>query len=792
MSETLYSKQYLNSQVDFNKTGFTQEDKDINKENKSLQKTKNSFKTINTFKTSNNFRRRNNIINIKNESSTVSPINKTNSNKNQLNFSPISPIQQTQHKFFNFRFNKAPTLKQNQIEINKIIKRKKMKRIEELRNIYNNILINESKTYRNNLYVTGNGFYSQKNKTLRRNRSCDELNTHKMNSYKSINEINNSSVENSSLFSKTGFNFNNNSSKNIFDNDNKTINKSLLYQDIINKSKNKSNLLPSLSTSKRKSIFLPINSISKMRILVNDVIFNELKSVKEFYEKENTMIKFRVIQNIQNKQINNIKNKGELELENKINKLIELKNIFENKYNNYSYKMKMYIYFLKDTLYEIKDNLQIIDKEIFNKNIDIEKLILKIVKKQYELKHLIEIRNFLLQVKDKYENNEKSPSYYLQLLIKESKIILIGNYFLNLNVINQITNKSVTTFMAYFLELKEKIEDKKIFIDDFDYNLNYFKKAKIKPIFESVDEFMKIFNFLMEKNLNYLQQFESIKKIINKLKDQYEQISCMGNDNSFLKDEIIEKNELKEKLVKHNEILKKRYNYYIELQKKKTQIEIYSPKKLKTKKTYLDINIDLDLVYREKYNNKLKTLKYNGILLLEKVINVVKNFFKLGYHKKEFSEKFLKKDKLKLLELNLKEFNVDNIQLIDKYIIKVISLYEDICKYILTNHNNYMKDKKYSDIIKVMEEKINRDRKLNISQEQRRMKIIIKNEEKQKIIEKCYKPIVYIENKMNTDTKIKRRKILKIKDEQKLEDEEKNFEENEFNYFTKYNDEDNI
>ena len=70
------------------------------------------------------------------------------------------------------------------------------------------------------------------------------------------------------------------------------------------------------------------------------------------------------------------------------------------------------------------------------------------------------------------------------------------------------------------------------------------------------------------------------------------------------------------------------------------------------------------------------------------------------------------------------------------------------------------------------------------------MKIIKKNEEKEKIIEKCYKPIVYIENKMITDTKIKRRKILKIKEEKNLEDEEKNFAENEFNYFTKYNDDD--
>ena len=787
MSETIYSRQFLNSQLSFKRTTFSQEDRETRNFSKSMKKTRDSWKHLSNIKTTDNFRIINNNINKNENNIIISPINKIKSRNRLSNNNPIIPV--TEHKFFNFKFNKAPTLKQNQREINNIIKRKKLKRMKELRNIYNNILINESKTFRNNLYVTGNGFLSQKNSKIRRNRSSDELAIKKYSTHKSINEINNSSAENSSLFSKTGFNFN--SSKNFFDNETKTINKSKIFQEM-EKSKNNSNyFLPILANIRRKSLITPLKSISKMRIMVNDVIFNELKSIKEFSDKENKMIKFRIIQNIQNKEIKNLKKNDEINLDNRLNKLIELKVLFENHFETYSYNMHYYLNFLKDKLYEIQENLQIIDKDIFNQNMEIEKLALKIVKKQNELESLIEIRNFLLQVKDKYEHKEKSPSYYYQLFIKDSKKLLIGNYFLKLKIINHITNKSMTSFMSSVLELKEKIEDNKISIyEDFDFNLNYFKKEKIKPVFESVDEFMKLYNSHMEKNMNYLQEFGYIKKVINRLKDEYEEICVTDNNNkSLLEDEIIEKQELLETLIKRNEILKKRFIYYKDYnQKKRTQIEINEPKRAEKIPSYLNIEIDLDLIYREKYNNKLKTLKYNGILLFTKIANAVRNFFKINYIKKAFYE--MKKDKLKLLELKEEDFNNDNIQSIDEYILKLISVYEDICKYILCNHKKYLSDKKNLDLIRVKQEEINNEKKLRISREQRKMKIIKKNEEKEKIIEKCYKPIVYIENKMITDTKIKRRKILKIKEEKNLEDEEKNFAENEFNYFTKYNDDD--
>ena len=91
-----------------------------------------------------------------------------------------------------------------------------------------------------------------------------------------------------------------------------------------------------------------------------------------------------------------------------------------------------------------------------------------------------------------------------------------------------------------------------------------------------------------------------------------------------------------------------------------------------------------------------------------------------------------------------------------------------------------------------MEEEINNERRKKICKEQKKIQSIKNIEEKNKILEKFYKPIYFIENKMNTDTKIKRRTMMKIKSYKKLEDEEKNYAENEFNSLTKYNDKEDM
>ena len=764
MSETYYSNKLRMTNLTFKKTGFSQEEKEI--KDFVEQKTNDSWKIFSNSK------------NIKKRSMN------RNYGKILLQKEKTKTIYIKNSRLFNFRFNKAPTLKQNQMEINKIIKKKKLKRKEELSNIHNSILINESKSFRKGLYVTASELISQKknrNKN-RMNRSCDEISFKKDNLSKSIN---NSSVSNNTTnFNRTGFNFNSSYKKLFVNNENTSFNKSILFRE---KNNDKSRLLPSLSSYKNKN--KNFNQISKTQIQMNDMIFNELKSVQEFSDMEKKMTKFKIAQNVQMKKLNEIKTKNKFTINDKINMIINLKIKLESNYKIFSNEMDDYIYFLKDKLFEISTDLQSIDKEIFSKSIELEKMIFKIVKKQRELQYLIEIRNFLQKVKDKSEKREKPPLYYYKILIQESNKLYIGNYLLSLKIINQITNKNVTSFISSVLETKEIIEERKI--DDIHTNYYYTKREEVKPIFSSVDEYINVNRLFMEKNLYNLQEFQFTKKEISKLRKEYMEIE----DTTYLLEEIKEKKEIKERLIQKNELLKKRYIYYIEqIKKSKTEIKINPRVKGRDVPLYLDYEIDLDQYNREKYIKKLKKMKFNGILLLGKLKNVVKNFFKSEYATKEFYKYFYNKerDKLEVLEISDIKFDESNIKLIVEFIFKTISIYEDICKFVVGKHYEYMSNKKNSEFLKKRLEEIELKKRIKNLYEQKRIEIIKNNEEKKKIIEKSIKPIIYISKMKSDNNQLKKNKILKIKSEKKLVHFQKNFLENEFNSLIKYNEDDII
>jgi len=763
MSETYYSKKLKITGLTFKKTGFSQDEKEI--KDFVEQKTNDSWKI---FSNSKNFK---NKSMSKNYGKILLQKEKTNFIKNR--------------RLFNFRFNKAPTLKENQMEINKIIKKKKFKRNKELSNIHNSILINESKSFRKGLYVTASELISKKkNKNKSRmNRSCDEISFKKDSLYKSMS---NSSIDNNTNFNRTGLNFSS-SYKKVFDNnENTSLSKSILLKETNN---NKLKFLPSLSSYKNKNNNKDINQISKTQIQMNDFIFNEYKSVQEFSDMEKKMTKFKIVQNAQIKKLNEMKNKTKFTINDKITMIINLKIKLEKNYRKYANELDDYIYYLKDKIFEISTDLQSIDKEIFSKSIELEKIIFKIVKKQNELQYLIEIRNFLQKVKDKSEKKEKPPLYYFKLLMQDSNKLYIGNYLLNLKIINQINNKKVASFISSVKETKEIIQERNI--DDIYSNKYYTKREEVKPIFDSVEEFINVNSLFMEKNLYNLQEFQHTKKEISKLEKEYTEIE----DTTHLVEEIKEKKEIKEKLIQKNELLKERYIYYIEqFKKSRTEIKINPRNKGRNIPLYLDYYIDLDQCNREKYIKKLKKLKFNGILLLEKLKNVVKNFFKSDYSTKEFYMNFYdkEKDKLEILEISNIKFDESNIKLIDGFILKIISIYEDICKYVIGKHYEYMSNKKNSEFLKKRIEEIEYKKRINNLFEQKRMEIIKNNEERKKIIEKSNKPILYISKMKSDHNQLKKSKILKIKSERKIFDFQKNFLENEFNSFIKYNEDDNI
>ena len=716
----------------------------------------------------------------------LTPNNKSNS-QNQ-NYVPIND------KYSIIRFNKAPSLKENQKEINRMIKKRKLKKIEDLNNIYNNILINESKLFRSSLYITGGGIKNRKinnSKSIKLNRSqshndfMDKSKRYKDNSSLSIDNFN---VNNESIYNSNSL-YNNESN---FLSDNRKSNNRTQYPMLSNSAKSISKM--NIKLMEKDRLILPKNNneinkntISGMRIEINNVIFKKLKGRRQFPELEKKMIKFKVWQNIQIKKLNEFMKKRKSFIDQK-DKLINLKNLMEIKYNIYSEEMKKYLIFLFDKENEIKSELEIYKEKIKVINSELEKLILELVKKQTELEPLVEKRNLLLQIKQRFKN---PPSYYEELLIKDSKKLLVGNSFLNLEVSKQIKNKNVIKFIGSFLELKLKIEENKMYSSDLKSDLyisnNFIKDEKVDPIFPTVDDFIKLYNNLKEKSINYLKSVDAMNKNIYNLKEKYE-LSFI--ENNFIEKEIEEKEKERDKIINKNKMLMNSYNLIREnILKKKDDLIIKSYHiKNKFAKTRI-INIDSHL--NETYEREIKNYKYRGILLLKKLIEFLKFFSNFKYDNSDYYISLFKEMNLKsALNIDIKEFNDHNVSLINEYILVLISSYERVCKYILNKQRIYLLNEKNKEFIKEKKNEINILKKKEISKELREIIKKKKLDDIKKIIDKSNKSIVIIKNNLNTDNKMKRNKVLKINNEKIISYNKKNYLENEFNNLAKYSDED--
>ena len=199
----------------------------------------------------------------------------------------------------------------------------------------------------------------------------------------------------------------------------------------------------------------------------------------------------------------------------------------------------------------------------------------------------------------------------------------------------------------------------------------------------------------------------------------------------------------------------------------------------------MNYNINVNVITRDKYYQKMKELKFKGLLLLDKLINIIKNFFALNYAKEDFFQNFHDKNRLFVLELNIKTFNKDNAKYINGYVLKAISIYEEICKYIMFTHENLKKNRNNSQTIKEIKNSIDYNKKISNAAKEKQAKIERGLEDQLKIYEKAVKPVIYISTKPNVENKVRKDKIKNEREKHKI----KNYEEEEFNCLTKYYDE---
>ena len=776
MSKTNYSKKFIYTGLSFKRTSFSQED---NEKTEVKNKTsKDSWKFFKTFKEIKNLKRVNSFQNINNI--LLSP------HKSNPNYVPITD------KYSILKFNKAPTLGDNKKEINKIIKKKKLKKIEDFNNIFNTILINESKVFRSNLYITGGGLntFRSNSQSIILDRNQSKENGPQQKKYKSIYQNNNSSLlDRANINIETGLNSNSlYNESNVF-NENRKNNSKIIYPFVNNSNMSFIIKQPDIENSpsfKGKDLYndIKIRNISKLRMEINDAIFNNLRFRGEFSKLEKKMIKFKIFQNIQDTKVKAILSKEEYHIEKKYNNLIKLKKKLAQKYIIYSKNMNNYLEFLSDKIKEIKADLKKTDLQIKNYIIQLEKIILDIVKKQNELESLVDKRNFLIQIKEKF----KSPQiHYQELLIKDSKKLYIGNYFLTLDILKQTKNKIIIDFIGQILDIKRKIKENILNKDnlepDFYISSSFYK---LNPVFESVEDFIHLYNYLKEKSINYLIRAENEKKAISKIKRNFEENYLTDND--YLEDEILEKENEKIKLLYNHKILVDTYDYY-----KNNILKKINDITIKTLDSENKINqkrfINLDNELKDKYEKQIKKYKYGGILLFKNLVKYVKFFSQFKYDKSQYYLNLFDDRKLdNALNVNVNEFNDDNIRLIDRYLVILASKYEKVCKYIMNRHQIFLLNEKNKKIIESKKNEINEIRRIHISNEIKNLIKKKKNEEIKKIIEKSSKSIAYLPNRKNYENYANKNKAKREHKEKIISFNKKNYLENEFNELVKFND----
>ena len=777
MSRTQYYKKFRATGLSFGKNNLSQEELE-NKTDLRINKcTKDSWKIFI------------NLKKIKSSQRTKDILTPNNYPKNP-NLIPVI------NNLSIIKNNKAPTFQQNQKEIMRFIKKKKMKRNNELNNLYNSMLINESKLFRNNLYVTQSEFKkfnSQSNSNKKDILSPSNKITRNIYNNNPKNDITGATSYDyfKNNFDNEGDSLINNETHYLIKSTRKklpfpSIHKSKSIVDI--KKKDKTRLDNMMNKNMFKDLFRNNSDFSRIRMEINEAIFNELKYKDDMSKLGKKMIKFNMIRKIQNNKVKKFMSKEEYNTDLRYDKLIKLKEIIEKVYMSYAEKMNDYLEFLSNKSRQLMEVTTLYDKQIKEIDDDLEIIIVEIVKNQIRLEYLVKRRNFLLLIKQKFRN---PPSYYDEILIRNSKILLVGDAIYDLKITKLIKDKNVMQFNISYLEVKEKIKQNNLNMD------NILKKSTNededeegnKPLFSNVDEFIQLYKNLENKNLIYLKEEEISRKQINNLKEQYENETLVCKD-IFMETEIKSKEKELEKLVKRNEILERTYNYYQQNIKKRSNNKKnigyknnngYSKEKISS----IEIN------NMKKYYEQLKKFKYDGLLLLHKLIELVKNLFNIKYNKNHYySELFQDKKINEILNLNLKKYNSDKIQLINSYIINLISKYEIICKYILNKNHLYSLDEKNEKFIKEkkaelisLKKKQNSDDLIKIIKEKKKMEI-------KKIIEKSSKSIAYIPSKIFLgENNITRNKILKNIQQKIMNENKNNFLEYEFNSFVKYKDE---
>ena len=733
--------------------------------------------------------------------------------------------------------NKAPTLYYNKKYIIQLINRSKLNKKYDYDNFYNISLLRKFKSYQNMKYYSNDKLTDKKNLDNKNicevnNKSSDNITLNTFNISYDGNILNNS-LNNSSII------FYGNSSKNKSNNkdadntkDSKDPFPSLTKRDInyhyqisqkvnqnmeqIGKSvmmtalpniqltyRNRPNMLFNYSTfgSNNNEISLANFETKKIKAHIIETLKNSSNTPKQFVSLEKKIAKIKYYQNIQANNLKNILKSDKFNIQKNIDYLNKLIHIYNNIWENYNKDLNDYIIFLIDEKNRIQKDLEESIKQKKKLELIIERLLIQSVKKQTRLEHLVNIRNFLLQVK---LGLSKQPPYFKSLLLRDSRKLELGNIILNsgvgtrnndvfdfldsfslLNLVQfpeinpsnltkkivgkKMNNKKNSKIIIGYYSIPNEIKQKYISKENLLNDKNNYIPKKGEIFFDSSDKFLDIIQNLEEKNLILLNNINEIKNSSEIYKQQYNNIFIKIEEEDFKLDSIIfEKMEILNRIKEKYKILESKYYSLVNLEFDENNNYTKKLVQNKVKSTFADINF-FKMV---NYLNLLKEYKYNGLLLLEKLIKYIKNFFSQNYESYDIERCYKIVGMIRfnsILNLNKKSFNEKNKFMIYDYTLKLLTIYEDICIHIKNKEMLYESDIKNKIFIQKKREEVQSMRKISNAREMRELLEEKRLKGIKKLLDKWSLPVKSTHKKVAEKYNFKFNKIKKSKSTSDIE-----------------------
>ena len=628
--------------------------------------------------------------------------------------------------YSDFNFNKAPSLRQNFSGIKKIIQDKRSDKLKYLDNLFSMSI------YGNKLSHS----ISAKNITSKENNTSNAVSINQKfsgnNSYGDLTFTPKEKMEN--LKSYKIIKDSNIDKKNDI-NYNKTLTSKEALTNINSPTTNQETIrLPGLSPKEEKndvncittryqktnSFIIDLNT-KKMNFDINDCIFENDGNIKNVSSYAKRILYMKIFLGFQKKTLSNFMDKNFYKLKKYINHIETYFQKYMNICKEYSYTYLSYIKFLRQKIIEMDDEEKSLTGKEMQLGFEVDNLLTANIRTQRELEKLIDMRNFLYIVRHK---DEKIPNIYSTFYI-ESKRYLLAEFFIK--VFRNYKNVAV---MRYLLTIPEPISnltsiDSSEFIveqfppliKNFENISNISSKDSINNninVFTSHEEFISILKFLEDQNRALLSISKKKFDTIENYKEILENI--VPPENIEYAERMMKRIEIKEKelnkIKKKHLMLLQKYDFYNHMN---SQENLFTRKSSKQKKEDEQKSSFQDLAYFQtiNYNILIKKAKYPGLTFFRKLLKYYLSLIKLYSNELIYSKthpEYL--EDIISFSINA-ENNPKFTYFLNRYILKLLELYEYIYDYTYKKNQLYKLEEKNLIVMKKQKVIISDKRKLD-------------------------------------------------------------------------------